>query len=288
MSPCRERQQGSPTRIQAEHSHLLDRNLVESALSRSLDFASLDELDPSLGETTSLPCNILTPAWGPFVTFAYHLTARSLSLHHDASPVKASCMICNNLPCSDPAAENFKLFAEREVPLELRTESGTLANDAGSVEAIRVRVLVRGSQHDLEAVRVWSTTHAASTNYCSTQCLASLLLHFSALDNHPVLASYMLPHFFTCLHNPLLTTLLQDTHHWPMLLHHCRAWQKLRLIRTRFDTSHTASVTYSRHHVVIDTLIKRVDMLSHQKFAVHTCRSSSPVKAISFSTTLTP
>ena len=46
---CRDRQQSSPTRIRAEHSQLLDRNLVESALSRSLDFASLDELDPSLG-----------------------------------------------------------------------------------------------------------------------------------------------------------------------------------------------------------------------------------------------
>ena len=52
------------------------------------------------------------------------------------------------------AANDFKLFAEREVPLELRSEAGALANDAGSVEAIRVRVLVRGVQPDLEAVRV--------------------------------------------------------------------------------------------------------------------------------------
>ena len=46
---CRDRQQSSPTGIQAEHSQLLDRNLVETALTKSLDFASLDELDPSLG-----------------------------------------------------------------------------------------------------------------------------------------------------------------------------------------------------------------------------------------------
>lgn len=46
---CRDRQQSSPTGIQAEYSQLLDRNLVESALTKSLDFASLDELDPSLG-----------------------------------------------------------------------------------------------------------------------------------------------------------------------------------------------------------------------------------------------
>ena len=50
---CRDRQQSSPTRIQAEHSQLLDRNLVETALTKSLDFASLDELDPSLGGVSS-------------------------------------------------------------------------------------------------------------------------------------------------------------------------------------------------------------------------------------------
>lgn len=54
MSPCRDHQQSSPTRIPAErNSQLLDRNLVETALSRSLDFASLDELDPSLGMSAS-------------------------------------------------------------------------------------------------------------------------------------------------------------------------------------------------------------------------------------------
>ncbi|KAL3137648.1 hypothetical protein ABBQ38_004924 [Trebouxia sp. C0009 RCD-2024] len=106
MSIAGDRQQSSPTRISAEHdSQLLDRNLVETALSRSLDFASLDELDPSL-------------------------------------------------------ADNFKLFAEREVPLELRTGGGNLANDAGSVEAIRVRVLVCGTQPDLEAVRIELTSES--------------------------------------------------------------------------------------------------------------------------------
>ena len=54
MCFCRERQQTSPTRIPAEHSQLLDRNLVESALTKSLDFASLDELDPSLGWVPTL------------------------------------------------------------------------------------------------------------------------------------------------------------------------------------------------------------------------------------------
>lgn len=83
----------------------MDRSLVETALTRSLDFASLDELDPSL-------------------------------------------------------ANDFKLFAEREVPLELRSEGGALAHDAGSVEAIRVRVLVRGIQPDLEAVRIELTSES--------------------------------------------------------------------------------------------------------------------------------
>ncbi|KAL3150784.1 hypothetical protein ABBQ32_000551 [Trebouxia sp. C0010 RCD-2024] len=106
MSIAGDRQQSSPTRISAEHDgQLLDRKLVETALSRSLDFASLDELDPSL-------------------------------------------------------TDNFKLFAEREVPLELRTGGGNLANDAGSVEAIKVRVLVCGSQPDLEAVRIELTSES--------------------------------------------------------------------------------------------------------------------------------
>ncbi|KAL0053224.1 hypothetical protein WJX82_002721 [Trebouxia sp. C0006] len=105
MSTAGDRQQSSPTRIQAEHSQLLDRNLVESALTKSLDFASLDELDPSL-------------------------------------------------------AEDFKLFAEREVPCELRSDAGRLSSDTGSVEAIRVRILVRGSQPELEAVRVELTSES--------------------------------------------------------------------------------------------------------------------------------
>lgn len=56
--------------------------------------------------------------------------------------------------CVDFAAEGFKVFAEREVPCELRSDAGRLSSDAGSVEAIRVRILVRGSPPELEAVRV--------------------------------------------------------------------------------------------------------------------------------------
>ena len=94
--------------------------------------------------------------------------------HHLLGSCMRSCSLCfgvasslyNAVPVVDRhvcalvnvltgcAAGNFKLFAEREVPIELRTEAGTLANDAGSVEAVRVRLLVCGSQPDLEAVRV--------------------------------------------------------------------------------------------------------------------------------------
>lgn len=65
--------------------------------------------------------------------------------------------------------------------MELRTQAGTLANDVGSVEAIRVRVLVRGSQPDLEAVRVRSTRiYIASSDCYRTESLApAALAHHS-------------------------------------------------------------------------------------------------------------
>ncbi|KAA6423199.1 MAG: hypothetical protein FRX49_07186 [Trebouxia sp. A1-2] len=62
--------------------------------------------------------------------------------------------------CVDFAAEGFKVFAEREVPCELRSDAGRLSSDAGSVEAIRVRILVRGSPPELEAVRVELTSES--------------------------------------------------------------------------------------------------------------------------------
>lgn len=85
---CRERQQSSPTRIHAEHSQLLDRNLVESALSRSLDFASLDELDPSLGMPAVISDSIqVAPACSFYATcvlLQYFPVANFLS-HGDGS-----------------------------------------------------------------------------------------------------------------------------------------------------------------------------------------------------------
>lgn len=106
------------------------------------------------------------------------------------------------LTFSCPAAENFKLMAEREVPLELRSEAGTLANDAGSVEAIRVRVLVRGSQPDLEAVRVCSETklHAAPCDCGPTEAVAAAVPAYPYMTLYSAKCYTGWPCCLTCLY----------------------------------------------------------------------------------------
>ena len=76
-------------------------------------------------------------------------------------------MCNNNLAC--PAAEDYRLFAERELPCELRSDTGNVTNEAGSVEALRVRILVRGVQPELESVRVRlaNCTLLCTSMYCS-------------------------------------------------------------------------------------------------------------------------
>lgn len=58
----------------------------------------------------------------------------------------------NSIQCY--VAEGFKLFCEREAPLEIRTHARNEATEAASVEAIHFRVLIRAAQSELEAVRV--------------------------------------------------------------------------------------------------------------------------------------
>lgn len=133
--------------------------MVETALTRSLDFASLDELDPSLG---IFPHIVLAQLTVPLLTASFQSASTTPFPQQckGCAALKYSNLVtCMSLTAADNslvryAANDFKLFAEREVPLELRSEGGALAHDAGSVEAIRVRVLVRGIQPDLEAVRV--------------------------------------------------------------------------------------------------------------------------------------
>ncbi|GMH36171.1 hypothetical protein BSKO_04039 [Bryopsis sp. KO-2023] len=73
---------------------------MDPVLSTSLDFASLDELDPSL-------------------------------------------------------VEGYRLFYEREVPLELRTYDGTsFPTEVGTLEALRVKVLIAGDAKRPDAIRV--------------------------------------------------------------------------------------------------------------------------------------
>ena len=91
------------------------------------------------------------------------------------------------------AADDFKLFAERELPLELRSEAGALANIAGSVEAIRVRVLVRGLQPDLEAVRV-----CISQMHCAKCCESAEELKVFIVAVPWELQAYVLCKDWTC------------------------------------------------------------------------------------------
>lgn len=144
-----------------------------------------------------------------------------------------ACIVCawvdsnahhaNALP--EHAADNFKLFAEREVPLELRTGGGNLANDAGSVEAIRVRVLVCGTQPDLEAVRVCQNTKdaLASCDCQPTHCLVA------AEHCKTLLQTRSASGIHTCCHAasgpcivPVWQSVVSYSHLWRIvvLLHH--------------------------------------------------------------------
>ena len=60
----------------------------------------------------------------------------------------------------DPSlVDGYYVFYEREVPFELRvSEAAEMPQEVGALEAIRVKILLKGEQHQPDALRVELTS----------------------------------------------------------------------------------------------------------------------------------
>lgn len=67
----------------------------------------------------------------------------------------------------DPSLEGgFRVIHDREVPIEVRlTELHDMPQDIGSLEAIRVKILVKGGHFNTEVVQVCWSIKVASLQY---------------------------------------------------------------------------------------------------------------------------
>lgn len=104
---------------------------VAESLEKSLDLASFEEMDPSLGTLSSVDSHPLY--LGPFQQRAESLTPSSSSaVNADVGRGRVR-----------RAAEGHHTFYEREVPFELRSSEGSDApQEVGALEAIKVKILI--------------------------------------------------------------------------------------------------------------------------------------------------
>jgi hypothetical protein len=124
---------------------------VAESLEKSLDLASFEEMDPSLGASSSVghaaPC------------FPFPFRSSRFPELWDCSPLQQTARERRRYPSEGAggcalAAEGHHTFYEREVPFELRSSEGSDApQEVGALEAIKVKILIH--VRDAPPTLVW-------------------------------------------------------------------------------------------------------------------------------------
>jgi hypothetical protein len=100
----------------------VSRDAIDSSLAQNLDFATLDDLDPSLGALLQLVI--------------------ALAVGHSCIPVDYISQV-NLTRAASSAADGFYVYYEREVPFELRSSEGSdLPSEVGCLSAWRAPVVL--------------------------------------------------------------------------------------------------------------------------------------------------